>query len=521
MELACYPDSKLGTEVEGRFGKGSAIRRSDWNGCDLETSRGVSQAITLLKRHRPVHLWIACECGPFCPWQRMNKAQPQQVKAVEEKQGKAVQQYTGAIQVAEVARSQGTQVHWEMSERSDAWMLPLVQGFLQKFHFGRVTTHGCCVGLRTVDGRLPLCKGWTVASSNPSILQHMNLRCQKNHMHGECRGRSASASARYTDIFARKVVDCMREPEVWSLVVQELQQKEEEGNREQGNQDEGSETNSKHNTHAAEQQLPSPAPAVIAENKSNTAASQHNGTTRSQESKSMEFEGENLLGPHTLGAGDGDRQGGVFEDTFPAEAGEDEQLQPEPEHNPEQQQRKHDLQQKLLHIHRVTGHDSFISIARALESRGASDELIAIAKGMTCPTCAERKRPQPRRHASLETLPRKWERIQVDTGDWDHPIHRTKHRFVLFVDEGSKFRAGQVYKGAPRKMGSWENLKTSYEQLWLPVHGTPALLRVDPAGPWSNAQADTYFAERGVELQPIPAEAHWQIGSVENAIKEH
>ena len=93
---------------------------------------------------------------PVGPSQRLSKIQPQQAKAIEEKQAKAVQQYTGAIQVLEVARSQWTQVHWDMSGRSDAWRLPVIQGVLQKLHLGRVTTHGCCVGLRAADGKLRL-----------------------------------------------------------------------------------------------------------------------------------------------------------------------------------------------------------------------------------------------------------------------------------------------------------------------------------------------------------------------------
>ena len=61
----------------------------------------------------------------------------------------------------------------------------------------------------------------------------------------------------------------MREPELWSLVVQELQN-EEEGNREQGNQ-----AQSKHDKQAAEQQVPSFAPAVDTENKTNPAKRDH------------------------------------------------------------------------------------------------------------------------------------------------------------------------------------------------------------------------------------------------------
>ena len=172
------------------------------------------------------------------------------------------------------------------------------------------------------------------------------------------------------------------------------------------------------------------------------------------------------------------------------------------------QREKRETERKIMHVHRVTGHSSFQGIAKALEARGANQEVVNIAKNMQCPTCQERKRTQPRRHATLDTLPRKWERLQIDTADWDHPLHKTKHRFVMFVDEGSKYRAGMIFKGNARKAGSWEDLKLAYEQIWLSHHGNPAVVRVDPAGPWRSAEADRYYAERGVELQPIPAEAH-------------
>ena len=44
-------------------------------------------------------------------------------------------------------------------------------------------------------------------------------------------------------------------------------------------------------------------------------------------------------------------------------------------------------------------------------------------------------------------------------------------------------------------------------------------VRVDPAGPWLNKSADDYFADRGVFLDTIAAEAHWQLSTVEQTIK--
>ena len=75
--LRVFPDSVLGSEVEKRYGKGSCIRISDWNGGDLETPEGVQLTKTMVKRHRPVHLWISCECGPFSPLQRINRRNPE------------------------------------------------------------------------------------------------------------------------------------------------------------------------------------------------------------------------------------------------------------------------------------------------------------------------------------------------------------------------------------------------------------------------------------------------------------
>ncbi|CAE7495362.1 unnamed protein product, partial [Symbiodinium pilosum] len=198
----------------------------------------------------------------------------------------------------------------------------------------------------------------------------------------------------------------------------------------------------------------------------------------------------------------------------------EEEPQPPPEaENAEQQQRRRDIQRKVMHLHRVTGHGSVASLVHALKARGAAEDVIQAARDLQCPTCQEHRRPAPRRHATLETLPRKWERIQIDRGDWTHPVHRHKLRFVMIIDEGSRFRAGRVLSGPARRAGTWEDIQKVYEQIWLPTHGAPAAVRVDPAGPWMSHKADDYFAERGIQLDPIPAEAHWQIGAVERAVR--
>lgn len=87
VELACYPDSVLSSEVERRYGKSSAVRLAEWNGANLETLEGVDYAIRTIHLLKPVHLWIACECGPFSPLQHINKRTPEQCANLEEKRG--------------------------------------------------------------------------------------------------------------------------------------------------------------------------------------------------------------------------------------------------------------------------------------------------------------------------------------------------------------------------------------------------------------------------------------------------
>lgn len=198
------------------------MRLSEWNGGDLETEAGVKLIKELLRRHRPANVWISCECGPFRPPQRLNRKTPEQRHSLEVKQAKARQQYLGAIEVAEEAFELHLDVHWEFSQRSEAWGLPEITQFLERHQMQKVTTSGCAVGLKTKDQTLPLCKAWTVATKNPLILQRLHLPCQKNHPKGRCKAGQTAHTARYTEVFAKKVVACFSEGEVWSKIVQEM-----------------------------------------------------------------------------------------------------------------------------------------------------------------------------------------------------------------------------------------------------------------------------------------------------------
>ena len=173
----------------------------------------------------------------------------------------------------------------------------------------------------------------------------------------------------------------------------------------------------------------------------------------------------------------------------------------------------------IKHIHSVSGHGSIQTLVQALTKRGVPSHVLKIAKEFKCPICEERKRVAPRRPATLMTIPKKWQTVQTDVGTWNHPYTHQKYKFVLFIDEGCRFRTGKILFQHPSRQANWDILRTSFEEHWVAHFGQPELIRGDADGAWRNAEADQYCRERGIQLEFVPAEAHWQVGIVESAIK--
>ena len=429
VELACYPNSILSTEVERRFGQGSSYRLSDWNGANLETTAGVDFAKQRIRQLRPVHLWISCDCAPFCPLQALNRRTPEQSARLDEKQSQAKIQYQGAIAVAEEAWKLGTEVHWELSQRCQAWNLDIIKDYEQRHGLKRVSCNGCTVGLRTRDGKTALCKAWTITTKNPQLSQHMDLRCQKNHPRGKCERGETAHTARYTSAFARKVVDSLSECELWSRIIDELHDQ---------------------------------APPPIG--------------TSSDEVHAAE----------ALDITDEERR---------------------------------EITRKIQRIHCSTGHSSLSNLVKALELRSAHPKVIQIAREWKCPICEHRHRKDPRHFATLEIIPQKWERLQVDMFTWMHPSTKEKHHVLIMIDEATRFRMTRIATTGKGNKTTWDMIRRILEEQWFAIFGHPKVIRCDPGGPWMSDDADDYFSSKGIEYVPIPGESHWQIGIVEGATK--
>ena len=426
LEVACSEQSILGQEVQSRFGENQHLRCSIWNGCDLTKPSGVEACKSVIRSERPRNIWISCDCGPFSPLQHVNQRNEQQAQNLEEKRRYAIQQYRGAIQVAKYGRKFGCEIHWELSERCEAWNLQFIQEFVDDLHMDKVTCNGCRVDLRARDSKELLCKGWTIATTSPSMCHHLNLPCQKNHPKGKCDRGRAKHTAFYTSVFAKRVIDAMLAAEDWNAVAKEL-----------------------------------------------CFGSGH------VESKEV---GE-VLEQHCFAVS---------------------------------KEEKERILRNLKHIHTVTGHCSNHHLVDALRRRGVAGEVLDLARNFQCPICDEMKKPDARLPATLEYVPKKWQVVQTDVADWRHPEHDTNHKFVIFVDEGTRYRTGQILpgKGAP-----FADLKKAFDAHWIQHHGKPEILRFDPCGAWRSKAAEEFLANENIEPGEIPAEAHWRIGLVEVSIR--
>ena len=174
--------------------------------------------------------------------------------------------------------------------------------------------------------------------------------------------------------------------------------------------------------------------------------------------------------------------------------------------------------QHLRKIHSATGRCSNQYMKASLKRRGASKDVLRCVDHFRCDVCEEHSRPDPRSQSTLVDIPPKWHTLQCDAFSWNHPESQEKWQFMLGIDEGSRLRVGRLlFQHASRTPGAQDFIEY-YEGHWFPNFGKPQVLRLDPAGCFRSKSLDRYLAERQIEVQHIPAEAHWQISLAERSI---
>ena len=187
----------------------------------------------------------------------------------------------------------------------------------------------------------------------------------------------------------------------------------------------------------------------------------------------------------------------------------------------ERERRREDerIRKRLYLLHCATGHSNPKHMVQALKRRGADERVVQLAEQFKCDVCKEKQRPPPRNLASLEPLPPKLYTIGADIGHWVHPHSEESHQFMIIVDEGSRFRAGRILSSGSKQSPNAQSCLSYLQEGWVQYFGFPRALRLDPAGAFRSTAVEAWCDKHSIYLDIVPGEAHWKIGTVENAVR--
>ena len=87
---------------------------------------------------------------------------------------------------------------------------------------------------------------------------------------------------------------------------------------------------------------------------------------------------------------------------------------------------------------------------------------------------------------------------------------------MLIIDEGSRFRIARILTQGSKQQPSAAMCLDYLQEGWAQVFGKPEVLRLDAAGAF---RSQTVESRHSIFFDLVPADAHWQIGVCEQAIK--
>ena len=225
MEIACSETSLLSREVQELCNSESAASRcSWWNNCDLASNAGVRLVLERIELEQPAHVWISPPCGPYSPLQNVNSRSEAQKEELRLKREAAMRIYVGACIVIHDCVQRGIHVTLELSERCQAWRLPIFHSLQAKYNMYQAVAKGCRVGLRDKAGVLTQ-KGWRVMTTHRRLSEILDLpcRCPKAFKHGKCEGSAASLSELYTKEFAKPAAKGIVQEMDYTALMQECE----------------------------------------------------------------------------------------------------------------------------------------------------------------------------------------------------------------------------------------------------------------------------------------------------------
>ena len=177
------------------------------------------------------------------------------------------------------------------------------------------------------------------------------------------------------------------------------------------------------------------------------------------------------------------------------------------------------VKQMMLRVHRASGHSGFSNLQRLLEARGSPRWAIELAGTLVCPECQESALPRPRPPASLEEEPKMFEVVGTDIFEYEDETDKKKYKGIIWRDRATGLTMLEILKEL--EGGHWEpTTKDIIQSLtrWMMFHPAPTWIVADAATYYTSQELMDFCGRSGVGLTIVPAEAHWLMGSEEQAI---
>ena len=170
----------------------------------------------------------------------------------------------------------------------------------------------------------------------------------------------------------------------------------------------------------------------------------------------------------------------------------------------------HTFELALKRIHVNVSHPSSLELVRAFRDAGYPPWVIERAKNFRCDACSSITRPRAGRPARIRFPTEFNDTVQIDQGSWKNPFNNTLETWISFVCRASGYHVAVPYT-QPSAAAFWKK----FVKHWVTPFGKPTVIELDPGGEGMSELVYRRASELGVRLEPCPAEAHWQIGSVE------
>ena len=167
-------------------------------------------------------------------------------------------------------------------------------------------------------------------------------------------------------------------------------------------------------------------------------------------------------------------------------------------------------------IERNLGHASADQLEQLFRDANVSDDAISALKHVRFDACDRLTQPPTRRKVAVNHAETFHDIVSMDVNFWkitfkESPLVKTTLKVLNIVDTASGMHiAIQIADETAETI--WRAFATS----WLIWAGSPRCLWVHPH---KSQIAKAFFDKaegRGIFVEPTPAEAHWQVGQVEN-----